>query len=260
MNFDPYSILGISKGEDKPGIRRAFRKKIKEIHPDIGGNKSAETEEITRVIQAYEFLMEQVVIFPEDSASLRPPPSFNYREFLLARSDLKSKAKLVYYDLLKNNDVEALKLYEEIQLVHRDFLRIYLENDDFLDTVFLLAVAYYQQKNWWKSLDHLVLLGEKELNQAYFKFFYIEIETRICKLLTEEVRGTWDDSEILFQIDRVLPLIIDKTESAHLWRTKAQIMWDAGQNKEAILFLKTSLNLRPRDKPGLHLLKFWQAV
>jgi len=48
-----YEILGVDKDADEDEIRKAFRKKALETHPDRGGNK----EDFVKVREAYECLI-----------------------------------------------------------------------------------------------------------------------------------------------------------------------------------------------------------
>ncbi len=40
-NMNPYKILGVRKNANQKGIKKAFRNKVKEAHPDTGGTKEA---------------------------------------------------------------------------------------------------------------------------------------------------------------------------------------------------------------------------
>jgi len=46
------SILGLARGADAAAVRAAYRRKVKEAHPDRGGSEEA----FKRVTEAYEAL------------------------------------------------------------------------------------------------------------------------------------------------------------------------------------------------------------
>ncbi len=54
--FDPYRILGISPQANLEEIRRAFREKARQLHPDLGGKK----ELFLELKRSYEFLCERL--------------------------------------------------------------------------------------------------------------------------------------------------------------------------------------------------------
>ena len=47
---DPYSVLGVNPGATKDEVKKAFKKRAMETHPDRGGNE----EEFKKVNEAYE--------------------------------------------------------------------------------------------------------------------------------------------------------------------------------------------------------------
>jgi membrane protease YdiL (CAAX protease family) len=48
--MDPFAVLGVDEDADRAEIKRAYRERLKEVHPDQGGSK----EELERVRDAYE--------------------------------------------------------------------------------------------------------------------------------------------------------------------------------------------------------------
>ena len=58
---DPYDILGVSRDASFEEIRRAFRKKSKEVHPDLGGSHEAAVELNT----AYAFILNELKKYDE---------------------------------------------------------------------------------------------------------------------------------------------------------------------------------------------------
>ena len=51
---DPYSVLGVSKGSTDAEIKRAFRKKARQFHPDRNPDNDAAEAKFKEVQSAYE--------------------------------------------------------------------------------------------------------------------------------------------------------------------------------------------------------------
>ena len=49
---DAYRHLGLDRDADERAVRRAYRERVKEVHPDRGGDE----EEFRKVTEAYETL------------------------------------------------------------------------------------------------------------------------------------------------------------------------------------------------------------
>lgn len=56
MVTDPYSVLGISRDASKEEIKRAYRKKAKEYHPDLHPNDPRAAEKMNEINEAYDML------------------------------------------------------------------------------------------------------------------------------------------------------------------------------------------------------------
>lgn len=56
MVTDPYSVLGISKDASKDEIKKAYRKKAKEFHPDLHPNDPKAAEKMNEINEAYDML------------------------------------------------------------------------------------------------------------------------------------------------------------------------------------------------------------
>ena len=122
MKQDYYKILGISPTATAAEIKRAFRKKAKQLHPDVlvsnSEINSSHREEFNLVLKAYEILsdLHQKRMFDEEynvkmryERGNRSENSFNYREWLSARTDEESQCKLIFFDLMHKNEVERSK-------------------------------------------------------------------------------------------------------------------------------------------------------
>lgn len=56
MVTDPYRVLGISRDASKEEIKKAYRKKAKEYHPDLHPNDSKAAEKMNEINEAYDML------------------------------------------------------------------------------------------------------------------------------------------------------------------------------------------------------------
>ncbi len=57
MVTDPYAVLGISKGASEDEIKKAYRQKAKECHPDLHPEDPDATRKMNDVNEAYDMLM-----------------------------------------------------------------------------------------------------------------------------------------------------------------------------------------------------------
>ena len=57
MIDDPYKVLGISQGASEDEIKKAYRKKAKEFHPDLHPNDPNADKKMNEVNEAYDMLM-----------------------------------------------------------------------------------------------------------------------------------------------------------------------------------------------------------
>ncbi len=57
MIEDPYKVLGLEEGASKEEIKKAYRKKAKEYHPDLHPDDPKAAEKMHQVNEAYERLM-----------------------------------------------------------------------------------------------------------------------------------------------------------------------------------------------------------
>ena len=128
-----------------------------------------------RVITAYKVLNdpERRSDYDRTHRHLIYTSSFDYREFLAGRrEDPLSMAKLVFFDLLHENEAEAIERYDSLVSNQAFDLSIYLDMEDFMDGAFLLAEEYEGAGEYSKAFNLLRRIVDYETEKPYFRHFF----------------------------------------------------------------------------------------
>jgi curved DNA-binding protein CbpA len=198
-----YDLLGIKPGAGAAEIKKAFRSKAKQLHPDIAG--SIHLESMRRLLDAYETLSNLEKRFEYDlefkkSAAYHvytKDRGFNYRIWLNEQKDPASKAKLVFYELMRLEEDRAIEVWRENGGL--DFrMEKYLERGDWMDCQYILAEELDKRDFHLEAFKLLTTLLAEEHRRSYFNLFTPEIlsyvKTLVKKKLKAKVdRETWID-------------------------------------------------------------------
>lgn len=171
-----YSLLGVEENASQEAIKKAFRERAKQLHPDIAG-KGAE-EAMRRLLAAYEALSSRERRFEYDRAYKRFANQFDYPTFLRERrNDPESQAKLVFFLLLHpgNQAFDPLEVWEENGGL--DFhLENYLEREDWMDCGFLLAEELERRDRLDEAFSLMTGIVKEEKRKPYFRHFMEDVE------------------------------------------------------------------------------------
>ncbi len=77
MIDDPYKVLGISPGASQDEIKKAYRKKAKEFHPDLHPNDPTADKKMNEVNEAYDMLMNPEKYAAKRAQQNRQQSSYN---------------------------------------------------------------------------------------------------------------------------------------------------------------------------------------
>ena len=177
-----YSLLGVEKNASQDQIKKAFRDRAKQFHPDIAG-KSAEGD-MRRLLSAYEALSSQERRFEYDRALNRFASQFDYPTFLRERkTDLTSQAKLLFYLLLRpgNRQFDPVEIWEENGGLGFP-LEKYLDREDWMDCCFLLAEELDRRERVYEAFSLMVKVTSEEKKRPYFKHFMEDVDIFFKKL------------------------------------------------------------------------------
>jgi curved DNA-binding protein CbpA len=192
-----YKILGISKGASASEVKTAFRKKAKQLHPDIAG--AEQSEAMQKLLKAYEVLSNLESRFEADRAysAYTKETSFDYRTWLKKQGDPKSMAKLIFYELLRLEEDRAIEVWRENGGL--DFnLKKHMEREDWMDCQYILAEELDKRGFSLEAFKLITVLLIEEKRYPYFNLFTPEIYSYLKSMVNKRLKfqvdsGTWID-------------------------------------------------------------------
>ena len=177
-----YSLLGINKNASSEEIKKAFREKAKQLHPDIAG-KTAEGK-MRALLTAYEALSNRERRLQYDRIFNRFSRTFDYPAFLRERkSDPQSQAKLLFYLLLMPSSERFDPIEIWLENGGLDFhLKKYLDREDWMDCTFLLAEELERRDLVSEAFSLMENIASEEKNDPYFRHFMEDVKIFYNKL------------------------------------------------------------------------------
>lgn len=215
--IDYYKVLGVRQNATLAEIKRAYREKVKNLHPDVTGTHESSAE-FDSVVQAYRVLsdMRQRSIFDESffikiKRSYANADSFNYYEWLSARDDEESRAKLIFYTLMHQKEDEAVNEFKRMQMNHADFsLKKWFTREDFMDYGYILAEELVIRGEFYDAFILLEQIIQMEYSFHYFKIFFEDVIEFTLSILRKNIDGVLSDELALDVFERALELDFGK--------------------------------------------------
>jgi curved DNA-binding protein CbpA len=247
-----YEILGVDPGCDLARIKSAFRKKAKEFHPDVDPT-GRHLSSMRALISAYEILSDPEKRKQYDllNAGRLRAYQFNYREFLRRRGDSESVAKLILFDLLHNREEEALELYDSRPDLSLD---LYLDREDYMDCVFMLAEEYEKRTEYEKSYSLLRKIVVCEYERPYFHHFFREVVDRLRMLSCFEMPGNIANERLVRYLKELVEFDFSPKDSAFFLKKIAEIYAEDDAIDKATYYLNEGLK-RHSKLPGIKKLR-----
>jgi len=199
-----YDLLDIDQNASSAEIKKAFREKAKQLHPDIAGHTAAEA--MRKLIAAYEILTDPQRRFEYDRAYDRfvRKKGFNYRTWLNEQDDPACQAKLVFFELLHLEEDRAVSIWQKNGGL--DFkIENYMDREDWMDCLYILAEELDKRGYYFEAFMLMTKTLAEERKRPYFKIFTVEIENylkSIINRLKPQVNAeTWlDCMEIMMHL------------------------------------------------------------
>lgn len=253
---DYYEILGVDRSSSLYQVKRAFRARAKSFHPDVDPSGS-NSHRMRLLITAYEVLCdpEQRQEYDRLHARIDKKNRFNYREFLKRqKGNERSMAKLIFFDLLHDYEDEAVAIFDDLVYGQGFELSEYLDREDFMDCLFLLAEEYEKRGEYIKSYDLLRLLVLYECKQPYFRHFFREVVDRLRLISCFRMPGVIEDDLLIAYLEELVEFDFSAKDTAFFLKRIAEIYAERDAVDEAIFYLKEGLDLHAK-LPGIKKLR-----
>ncbi len=249
---DCYKILGVRYGATAAEIRRAYRIKAKQLHPDTAGKDSNE-EAFRQLVKAYEILSDvrQRALFDEShfyrykDKSFRSTNSFDYRTWLLSRNDAESRAKLILFDLLHAREDDAVKEFVEACRNSTKFrLSDWFTREDFMDYGFILCEELVLREEFYDAFVLLEQIIRMEYSFSYFRIFFPEVLDLARSILKYRLEGKVADELCLDAWERALELNFGSRDDSFFLQKMADAYRRIGDERTAKICEEESMRLK----------------
>ncbi|MCR4900598.1 MAG: DnaJ domain-containing protein [Treponema sp.] len=247
---DFYKVLGVRQDATLAEIKRAYREKVKNLHPDLSGSSKTH-EEFNDVVHAYRVLSDarQRSIFDEGffvrmKKNVRKADQFDYYKWLSEREDNESRAKLIFYTLMHNKEDEAVEEFKRMQMNHADFtLKNYFTREDFMDYGYILAEELVLRAEYYDAFILLEQIIKMEYSYSYFYIFFPEVIDFTLAILKKNIDGVISDELALDVYERALDLNLGKTNDAFFLRKMGEEYRRLGDDVTAEICLRESCKM-----------------
>lgn len=242
-----YEILGIAQNSTAQEIKKSFRRRAKEIHPDVRPEAEQRSEEEMRLLlTAYEVLNDIDKRDEYDRALLAylRVQGFDYREFLRRRTnDPLSQSKLIFHDLLANHQDEAVELYESLTNGRGFELERHLSREDYMDCAFLLAEVFEARLRYAEAYELYRKLYFYERDKPYFHHFIDEVIDRLRTLLCFKMLPGLPAADAISRLKEMIRLNFSRKDNAFFCKKLAEVYASLGQQDTALHYLQKGLQL-----------------
>lgn len=250
-----YDVLQIGQGAALAEIKSAFRKLLKQFHPDCNQHNRAWAEQRTReLVEAYQVLSDGRRRKFHDQSLLRRRGVGMSTVVVVGRTydetcGIGGQCRRILDDLLDGHGARAVEAYEKLRGKRESFdFYPYLKLKDHLDCKFLLGEEYERQVR----LDEALALYEEvffeELEGPRLRYFFDEVQERIVNIYTQQVPRNAGPQKAIGHYRHALRLPLPDRDLAEIRKRLAETLLKLGDEEAARTELETALRSRPSLK------------
>jgi len=218
-----YDLLGINQGASAAEIKKAFREKAKQLHPDIAG--SSQDESMRKLISAYEVLSSPERRFKYDRIYSRffKKSKFNYRVWLNEQEDPESQAKLIFYELLQLEEEQAIAVWRKNGGLGFNMEK-FMDREDWMDCQYILAEELDKKGFSFEAFKLMTAVLAEERRRPYFKLFTVEVENYLKTLIKFKLKPQVDEETWVDCLGTMINLGFPEKDEKHFIRSMTDTM------------------------------------
>ncbi|MDR2481012.1 MAG: J domain-containing protein [Spirochaetaceae bacterium] len=230
-----YDVLGVDEGASLSEIKRAFREKVKMLHPDITG--SPVSQAMRRLLEAYKVLSDNEQRFRYDR-TFHPKNSsrkteFDYRTFLREHgSEPEYQAKLIFFDLFNFEEKEAVAVWQAAGGINFPLER-FLDREDWMDCGFVLSEELERNGFVYEAFLLITQLLFEERKKPYFKHFTLDVEILLKDIVRLKLHRAVSDETWISCMQIMLKLGFSPKEEARWLKSIAETLYKLGDRRGA---------------------------
>lgn len=249
-----YTVLGVRQDATFAEIKRAYRRKAKLLHPDA--SHSADSEQFRQLVHAYEILSDarqrsifDASFFSRSDFRQKTNEPFDYRTWLMQRTDYESRAKLIFFDLMHHREDDAVSEFKRMCMNHADFsLKRWFSREDFMDYGYILAEELTLRGEYYDAVVLLEQIIRMEYGFSYFRLFFPEVLDFTLSILKHHIDGCISDELAIDVWERALDMGFSNEENSFFLRKMACAYRRIGDVRTSSICLEEAANLSPRKK------------
>lgn len=248
-----YEMLGVKPGASRETLKNAFRRLVKEYHPDVNRDRKRWAEaKFKGISEAYKTLSDDVRRLAYDRVTFGGPapthPDFTAFYSRLQR-DVAYQARRVLVDLLHGRGKRAVVVYERLcrEVNGFDLLR-FMSLKDYLDTKFLLGEQYEAQGQIQEALAFYLEVYREEGQGPRLRYFYDEVRDRIVTIYCRYLARKAPPREAISYYQKAAKIDQSNAARSQIYRKMAERYRDMGERDEAREMMRRALHMNPRMK------------
>jgi curved DNA-binding protein CbpA len=218
-----YDLLGITNNASTSEIKKAFRDKAKQLHPDIAGQDHGES--MRKLISAYEILCNPERRFEYDKAYSRfiKKCGFDYRTWLNEQDDPSCQAKLIFYELLRLEEERAISIWRKNGGL-AFHMEKYMDREDWLDCQYILAEELDKRGFSFEAFKLLAAILAEEERRPYFKLFTVEIKNYLKSIVKLRLKAQVDEETWIDCMETMMGLGFSARDEIRFKRSMADTL------------------------------------